>query len=252
MKLASFFVLSLSLHASVLVYPVSFLAPIETDLIDVTILPQEELGGAGGYGDGKNPSKSNHKPHRPTPSLTVPRIEAKTLDSPKPQILPVETTEKVSERRSVTVSAETEGMSETPANNASASGGLEGTVNGIGFGSPGTGFGQGSGNGSGSGSFGSGSALTQARYRDTPKPVYPESARRDGREGSVLLRVLVDDQGRSKKIEILNHSGTEALDRAAVEAIQRWRFYPARYGDKAVESWLRIPVGFRLADAQVR
>ncbi|HEX2931804.1 MAG TPA: energy transducer TonB [Candidatus Binatia bacterium] len=47
-------------------------------------------------------------------------------------------------------------------------------------------------------------------------------------------------------------SGSEALDRAAAEAIKRWRFHPARYGDKAVESWLRIPIEFRLADAQTR
>jgi protein TonB len=40
------------------------------------------------------------------------------------------------------------------------------------------------------------------------------------------------------------------LDRAAAEAIKRWRFHPARYGDKAVESWLRIPIEFRLADAK--
>jgi protein TonB len=40
------------------------------------------------------------------------------------------------------------------------------------------------------------------------------------------------------------------LDRAAAEAIQRWRFYPARYGDWPIESWLRIPIEFRLADAK--
>ena len=104
--------------------------------------------------------------------------------------------------------------------------------------------------GNGQGSSGNGAVLTQARYSETPKPVYPESARSEGREGQVLLRVLVDDQGRSKHVEINSSSGSEALDRAAAEAIKRWRFIPARYGDKAVESWIRIPIEFRLADAK--
>lgn len=122
---------------------------------------------------------------------------------------------------------------------------------GIGGRGSGTGAG-GNGPGSGSQGAGSGGGLIQARYSETPKPIYPESARREGREGKVLLRVLVDDQGRSKTVEINTSSGSEALDRAAAEAIKRWRFHPARYGDKAVESWLRIPIEFRLADAQAR
>src|SRR6185503_6865499 len=94
---------------------------------------------------------------------------------------------------------------------------LGGTGNG--YGSAGTGFGLGSGNPAGP--YQTGIALTQARVRDTPRPEYPENARREGREGRVLLRVLVDDQGRSKKVEINSSSGSEALDRAAAEAIKR-------------------------------
>ena len=65
----------------------------------------------------------------------------------------------------------------------------------------------------------------------------------------MLLRVLIDDQGRAKKVEVNTSSGSELLDRAAAEAIKRWRFHPARYGDKPVESWIRIPIEFRLAGA---
>ena len=68
----------------------------------------------------------------------------------------------------------------------------------------------------------------------------------------MLLRVLVDNQGRSKEVEINRSSGSDALDRAAAEAIKRWRFYPARHGDKVVESWLRVPIEFRLDDANRR
>jgi protein TonB len=117
-----------------------------------------------------------------------------------------------------------------------------------GYGVYGTGSGSGSGNRDGSGAPGNAVASSQARYRDTPRPEYPESARREGREGLVLLRVLVDDQGRSKKVEISGSSGSSALDRAAAEAIRRWRFHPALHGDAPTESWVNIPVDFRLKD----
>jgi protein TonB len=68
----------------------------------------------------------------------------------------------------------------------------------------------------------------------------------------VLLRVLVDGQGRSKQVEINRSSGSDALDRAAAEAIKHWRFHPARHGDKSIESWLRVPIEFRLDEANIR
>ena len=94
----------------------------------------------------------------------------------------------------------------------------------------GAGNGNGSGNGQGSGAGQAGATLTQARYRDTPQPHYPDSARREGKEGRVLLRVLVDEDGRTKAIEINTSSGHDMLDRAATEAIKKWRFVPARAG----------------------
>jgi protein TonB len=109
-------------------------------------------------------------------------------------------------------------------------------------------LGSGSGVGRGDGSSARNTHFTQVRYRETPKPPYPESARREGKEGRVLLRVLVDQEGRSKSVEVSGGSGSETLDRAAAEAIKLWRFSPARYGDKPVESWVRIPVDFRLTD----
>ncbi|MGE5301695.1 MAG: energy transducer TonB [Alphaproteobacteria bacterium] len=106
----------------------------------------------------------------------------------------------------------------------------------------------GSGAGSGGGFSHSDSRLTQVRYRETPKPPYPERARKEGQQGRVLLRVLVDQEGRSKSVDVIRSSGSEILDRAAAEAIKLWRFSPARDGDKPVESWVRIPIDFRLTE----
>jgi protein TonB len=259
MRLVFFFVLSLSLHAAALVYSVSFSGRSQVDTIQVKILPiEQEEGGAGGQGgNGKPAGRGDSKSDRAAPPAVEPRFESKTTSNPEPKALSAETVAKVSDSSMALVSAiassaETGTTISGPVgNDANGSGtGLVGTGNGNGFGSSGTGFGRGSGNGNGSGSSSAGIALTQARYRETPTPDYPESARRDGREGRVLLRVLVDDQGRSRQVEIDNSSGSDALDHAAAEAIKRWRFHPARHGDKPVESWLRIPIEFRLTDAR--
>jgi protein TonB len=251
--------ISVSLHLMALTYQVSFGGRSQANLIHVTILPiEQDAGGAGGQGGSGSPARqSDSKSHHASSPDSEARTEKISLARSEPWALAAETLATVSDGPMALVaagnSAETIGgtISISSGNDANDSGnGLGGGGNG--FGSSGSGAGHSSANGDGSGSSAKGVALTQASYRDTPKPAYPESARREGREGRVLLRALVDDQGRIKQVEINNSSGSDALDRAAIEAIKRWRFHPARHGERPVESWLRIPIEFRLADANSR
>jgi protein TonB len=92
--------------------------------------------------------------------------------------------------------------------------------------------------------------LTQASYREIPRPHYPDSARREGKEGRVLLRVLIDEEGRTKAVEVNASSGHDMLDHAATEAIKKWRFVPARSGGKPVETWIKVPIDFQLSNAK--
>ena len=251
---ACFFILSLALHATALVYPVSFRGrgPVET--IQVTILPMEqEAGGADAQGSGGNAARrSDSKSKRTTPPAIEPSVRSQASSDPEPQALPAETLAQFSDS-SVTLVSAIANSPDTDGNLISGSysnhSHNESSGAGIGSGddaSASSGMGSGRGNGNGPGSSASVTTLSQARYLDTPRPGYPEIARREGREGRVLLRVLVDDQGRTKTVEINSSSGNEFLDRAAAEAVKQWHFHPARYDDKAVESWLRIPIEFRL------
>lgn len=79
-----------------------------------------------------------------------------------------------------------------------------------------------------------------------PAPVYPLPARRAGREGRTVLRVLVDASGNCSEAHILASSGTPSLDEAALAAVRRWRFHPARLDGQAVEKSLDVPVAFSL------
>ncbi len=89
-----------------------------------------------------------------------------------------------------------------------------------------------------------------AGYTRRINPKYPERARRKGWEGTTLLRVLVDRRGKSKTIQVSQSSGFAALDGAAVKAVEQWRFYPAQNGNGPVESWVRVPIIFRLVRDQ--
>jgi protein TonB len=258
MKSASCFILSVTLHAAALVYPVTFGARNNGEAISVTIFPVEpESSGGGGSGGrgGPAPRDASNSPFATRPAVAT-SIESKTVANPDRQTLTAEIVTTFSNGGIAHVSdishtTDNVGTAISGAAGADANGsgdGLGGIGDGNGFGSSSIGPGRGSGNGVGAGLSSSSVVLLQARYRDTPRPNYPESARREGREGRVLLRVLVDDQGRSKRVEINSSSGTEALDRAATEAIKLWRFHPARAGDRPIESWVSIPIEFQLTD----
>ncbi|MCL4800326.1 MAG: energy transducer TonB, partial [Burkholderiales bacterium] len=87
---------------------------------------------------------------------------------------------------------------------------------------------------------------TAASYLSAPAPRYPLAARRDGIEGRVTVRVLVSAQGTPARVEIAQSSGSEILDRAAVQAVSAWRFAPARRGSQPVDAWVLVPVEFHL------
>lgn len=79
---------------------------------------------------------------------------------------------------------------------------------------------------------------------DFPQPVYPPELRRRGITGLVKLRVRVGADGRVKRASVFRTSGYQAFDRAALEAIGRWRFEPARRGGVAVEMEIAVPIRF--------
>ncbi len=85
-----------------------------------------------------------------------------------------------------------------------------------------------------------------AGYLDNPAPAYPPLARRMGEEGRVMLRVYVEASGLPSKVEIRTSSGSERLDQAAMEAVKRWKFVPAKQGDTAVPAYVVVPISFSL------
>ncbi len=93
-------------------------------------------------------------------------------------------------------------------------------------------------------------AATQARfdadYLRNPSPPYPPLSRRMGEEGKVMLRVSVTPQGTAAEVQIHTSSGSPRLDESAQKTVRNWKFIPAKQGDTAVQSWVLVPIIFKL------
>ncbi len=74
--------------------------------------------------------------------------------------------------------------------------------------------------------------------------VYPLSLWDQDIEGETLLRVRVTDTGTVDSVEVVESSGFEAFDSAAIAGAQDLRFQPARRGGKRIQVWARVPVHF--------
>lgn len=95
----------------------------------------------------------------------------------------------------------------------------------------GDGNGEGQGNGNGSGDRDGDSAqrpATPPRLISGSAPVYPEALRRQGVEGVVRVRIVVERDGSVQSAVIAASSGYDSMDAAAVDAVYRYRFSPAR------------------------
>ncbi|MEJ2730902.1 MAG: energy transducer TonB, partial [Deltaproteobacteria bacterium] len=83
-------------------------------------------------------------------------------------------------------------------------------------------------------------------YKQNAAPLYPLKARRLGYEGIVMLKVLIDENGRVDDLMVLESSGHRVLDRAALSAVKKWLFEPGTEGGVKKKMWVKIPIRFDL------
>jgi protein TonB len=88
----------------------------------------------------------------------------------------------------------------------------------------------------------------KANYLTNPKPEYPSIAKSRGWTGKVMLRVQVSPEGTANSVDVETSSGHEMLDEAAIDAVKKWKFIPAKKGETAVASAVIVPIVFSLRD----
>jgi protein TonB len=79
---------------------------------------------------------------------------------------------------------------------------------------------------------------------EMPAPSYPPRALRNGESGTVLLRVHVGADGIPYDVDLVQSSRSRLLDRAASDAVRRWRFRPAMRGGQPVAGEVQVPIAF--------
>ncbi len=86
--------------------------------------------------------------------------------------------------------------------------------------------------------------VTAASIVTQTKPVYPPEARAKLVQGEVLLRAIIDKEGKISEVHVL--SGDDLLAQAAVEAVKQWRYKPMLVDGQAREVDTTITVTFSL------
>lgn len=90
-------------------------------------------------------------------------------------------------------------------------------------------------------------SIAMLAYDVAPAPRYPRPSLIAGHEGTVVLRVLVDETGQPVEVSIEESSGHRELDRAArLQVLERWRFHPTQRGGRPVAAYALVPIVFSL------
>lgn len=91
---------------------------------------------------------------------------------------------------------------------------------------------------------------TGAMVKNVFKPSYPSSCKRQGHEGTTVLEVTILSKGKCDSIDIIKSAGCESLDKAAIKALKRAKYIPAKRLGVPFTTTKKIAFNFRLEDYQ--
>ena len=86
----------------------------------------------------------------------------------------------------------------------------------------------------------------KAAYLNNPKPPYPAMAFKMRVEGTVILKALIQPDGKCSEVVIAKTSGNDSLDRSALNTVSQWQFTPAKAQGKEISQWVNIPITFSI------
>jgi TonB family protein len=91
-----------------------------------------------------------------------------------------------------------------------------------------------------------GGSIQAAKLTNKVQPVYPESARSAGVQGTVVLRAVLGMDGRPLSLRVMNSQVDPDLARSAVEAVSQWRYTPTLLNGEPIEVDTTITVNYSL------
>ena len=85
-----------------------------------------------------------------------------------------------------------------------------------------------------------------ARIQRAVEPTYPSSARRDGIEGFVVLRLQIDVDGHVRRVDVVDSEPIGVFEQSARDAARKFKFEPSRAGGRYVPVTIEKKISFRL------
>ena len=86
------------------------------------------------------------------------------------------------------------------------------------------------------------------KYDDPPqlktsiKPIYPKEAKKKGITGKVFIKVYIDETGKATEVLVLR--GIEELNQAAIDAVKKAKYKPAKLDGEVVGVWVNLSISF--------
>ncbi len=90
-----------------------------------------------------------------------------------------------------------------------------------------------------------GGGVSRPEIKTRVNPVYTEIARRARLQGTVIVEAIIDERGNVTNVRVLKGLPM-GLDRAAVDAVQKWKFTPAMFQGRAVKVYYVLTVNFQV------
>jgi len=206
---------------------------------------KKDRGGGGGGGGNRSPlDASKGKLPKPAPrQFTPPRVDP--IDNPKLPMTPTVVAPEDVPNIQAANFGDPLGRVGIPSNGTGFGGGIgSGSGGGVGSGR-GPGVGPGSGGGFGGGAYRIGGGVSAPTVLVKVEPEYSEEARKAKWQGTVILSLVVDENGTAQGIKVTKSLGL-GLDQKAIEAVMKWRFKPGMKDGKPVPVMASIEVNFRL------
>jgi periplasmic protein TonB len=256
-------VMSLAIHGAVvaLIFTVSTSEAVQ-DTVKETVtliapdlapyMPQNKpkpvtMGGGGGGGDRSPLPPSQGRLPRPSLRQFTPPTAVVNNPNPKLVMEPTIIVQPDAQLPQINMAQFGDPLAKPgPPSSGPGSGSGIGTGSGGGVGpGRGGGFGPGEGGGVGGGVFRVGGGVTAPVLVFKVEPEYSEEARKAKYQGTVVLYVEVDPNGKARNLRIVRSLGL-GLDEKAIEAVNKWKFKPGFKDGKPVTVAATIEVNFRL------
>lgn len=207
----------------------------------------QTMGGGGGGGDRSPIQQSKGKLPKPAPEQFVPPTPV--IQNEQPKLIMEETLviQPDAQLPKINMAQIGDPLSKQPIPSAgpgSGSGMGSGRGGGVGPGS-GQGFGPGSGGNTGGGVYRIGGGVSQPVPLLKVEPEYSEEARKAKFQGTVLLSIVVDENGKTRDVKVLRPLGL-GLDEKAIEAVMKWKFKPGYKDGRPVAVLANVEINFRL------